>query len=959
MKQTITLLLIFFTGFLSAQTVSIQGGGSYPTIADAIFAAVPGDVILITGVHTGTFTVAKSITLRGTNPLTDIIQANGSPLTATTRVITLTGTPPTALNITIENLGIRNGNETAANANGGGINADKITGLVTLKNLIIENNKTAANGGAIGIAGSNVDIIECTLKNNISTLDGGAIIAAPNNGALVDNVVNIKQSLINANVGRNGGGIFAFGNNGFGNNYKMNINFINSTVSNNNATSASTGNGGGAIFSAGAVLTGNTISNITISLVHATFYNNFHAGLAKAGIQFGTLVPTIFSAYNSIIVAADDVNTKAFNFTNCNTTNLVNCIFGGTTLPPAILSAPVPNANNNEVGRTATYAGLTGTLSNEGGNTQVIKLNGVGRAENYCTVATPGVTIPIIDQRGYSRTGFFDAGAYESPLYTWTGATSTAWTGVTNWDNGVPISTSNVVIGTGPFQPTIASNVTIKSLTIATGATLDVTSGNLTVTGAIANSGTMTLENNANLIQGGTTNTNTGNVIVKRNSSPLLRLDYTLWSSPVTNAALYLKDFSPATLDTRFYNFNTTFSTGGVNGAYSAIASPSTTNFTAGKGYLIRMPDTADASTPTAYPGVFTGKPNNGTISVPIVDGLAAGLRYNLVGNPYPSPIKMQNLVFDNAANIESTLYFWRKTNGLGTAYCTWVAGALVTDPGTFVSNGNAQSVDPYDIIQTGQGFFVEAKSGATSLIFNNSQRIANNAGQFFKTKQVAEPSKIWLNATNATGDFSQMAITYFAEATLGVDVFDAKYFNDSPVALTSNIDNGEYTIQGRPAFDPSDVVALNFKTDKTGDYSIAIDHTSGLFATGQDVYLVDSKTGTETDLKAGAYTFNAASGVDNARFSLKYQKTLKVDASAFNENSVRVYKNNRSLTVNSGNVAMSNIKVFDIQGRLIAEQKNLKATTAVFNNLKTTHQVLIVKIAGEDNNVVTKKVVN
>jgi hypothetical protein len=67
---------------------------------------------LITGVHTGTFTITKSITLRGTNPSTDIIQANAAPLTATTRVITVTGAP-TALNITIENLGIRHGHLTA------------------------------------------------------------------------------------------------------------------------------------------------------------------------------------------------------------------------------------------------------------------------------------------------------------------------------------------------------------------------------------------------------------------------------------------------------------------------------------------------------------------------------------------------------------------------------------------------------------------------------------------------------------------------------------------------------------------------------------------------------------------------------------------------------------------------------------------------------------------------------
>ena len=541
----------------------------------------------------------------------------------------------------------------------------------------------------------------------------------------------------------------------------------------------------------------------------------------------------------------------------------------------------------------------------------------------------------------------------------WTGTTDTSWTTASNWSlNAVPIPASPVTIGTGTYQPTIASNVSINSLVIESGASLNVTSGNLTVTGAVTNNGTMTLENNANLIQAGTTNNNTGNVIVKRNSSNLKLSDYTLWSSPVADQNLLV--FSPNTSITpsiRFYNYNTTFNTGGVNGAYSEVADPAITDFAVGSGYLIRMP--ADATTtPTAYPGVFTGIPNNGIIPVPLIDGAATGLRYNLVGNPYPSPIKMQNFVFDNTANIEPTLYFWRKTNGEGTAYCTWTAGALVTDPGTFVTNGNLQTVDPADIIQTGQGFFVEAKSGATSLSFRNSQRVANNTGQFFKTKQGAETSKIWLNATSAAGYFSQMAITYFEGATTGVDTFDAKYFNDSPIALTSNINNAEYTIDGRPAFDANDVVALNFKTNAAGDYTIAIDHTMGVFSASQDIYLVDKTTGAETDLKAGAYTFNAAAGTDNTRFSLKYQKTLKVGAPAFNENSVSVYKNNGTLYVNSGLVAISNISVYDVQGRLISEQRNVKATTTAIKDVRA-NQVLIVKIVGEDNSEVTKKVVN
>jgi len=563
-----------------------------------------------------------------------------------------------------------------------------------------------------------------------------------------------------------------------------------------------------------------------------------------------------------------------------------------------------------------------------------------------CNTATLNLTINIDRPGTVSTDGNLESS--DSSYTTWNG---------TAWSYGAPTASIEAIIA-GNYSTTTDGAIAAKKLTVNSGV-LTVNSGNLTVVNELINNAGPTavvLENNANLIQGGTANTNTGNITVKRNSSLLKRLDYTLWSSPVTNAALFLKGFSPNTLDARFYTYNTTFNTGGVNGAFRVVTSPSTANFIAGKGYSIRMPDNASADTPTTYAGEFTGVPNNGDITASLVDGGSAGLRYNLVGNPYPSPISMSTFVTDNTSNIESTLYFWRKTNGSGSAYCTWAPGG---GSGTFVTNGNSKAVNPSGIIQTGQGFFVEAKSGKTSLGFNNTQRVTNNTGQFFRIKQVAEASKIWLNATNAKGDFSQMAITYFAEATSGVDAFDAKYFNDSPIALTSNINNGEYTIQGRPAFDPTDVVALNFKTNADGDYTIALDHFEGVFTAGQDVYLVDSKTGTETDLKAGAYTFNATSGVDSSRFSLKYQKTLKVDAPAFNENSVKVYKNNEILYVNSGNVAMSNIKVFDIQGKLITEQKNVKATSAVISNLKATHQVLIVKITSEDKNLVTKKVVN
>jgi hypothetical protein len=416
MRLTFTFLLFaVFTNIISAQTVNIQGnpysGNPYPTITAAITAANNGDVILITGVHTESILIEKSITIRGTNPATDIIQAAAAPSSTGlgSRVINLIGTPPLALNITIENLTIRHGN---MNANGGGINIDKIIGLVTLNNLIVTNNFTTINGGGIAFVGSNVNMSNCTVQNNTSTLDGGGIIAAPNNGSGVNSLLNVERSLINGNTGRNGGGIYINGNNVFGNNHILNLNLENTTISNNAATSPATGNGGGAIFVAVAFWTGNgTTGNVNLRLIHSTVYNNTHAAPVRAGLRFAGVVnaQTNFSAYNSIIVAGDDLAIKALNLLNTNTTDVVNCIIGGLESAPTLIDDV---AKNNQKGRSATQAGLTGTLANLGGSTSVLATTMGTNAIDFCTAPT-GIAITKIDQRGYLRGPVQDAGAFE------------------------------------------------------------------------------------------------------------------------------------------------------------------------------------------------------------------------------------------------------------------------------------------------------------------------------------------------------------------------------------------------------------------------------------------------------------------------------------------------------------------------------------------------------------------
>jgi hypothetical protein len=535
--------------------------------------------------------------------------------------------------------------------------------------------------------------------------------------------------------------------------------------------------------------------------------------------------------------------------------------------------------------------------------------------------------------------------------------TSSTWNG-TVWSNTTgPNSTIEAIIE-GNYSTATNGSFNAKKLTINSGSL--ITNSNIEIQNEIINNAGVTgivIQNNGSITQVNPLAVNTGNITVNKNSNLLKRLDYTLWSSPVVGTQT-LANFSPLTSQSpnRFYIYDKTLGTAGL---FASIAP--TTTFSKGTGYLIRMPNENPAILGTSsayylgnsaiiYTGIFTGIPNNGTITL---NSLTPNTFY-AVGNPYPSTISADAFINGNAT--AGTLYFWRKTNAAaGTAYATYT---LLGGAGT--NTGNNGLGNPNGTIAIGQGFIVKTGLTATTLNFTNTMRTSGTGStQFFKTKQLAVKDRVWLNLSNAGEVISQTLVGYMDGATQGVDTgIDGKYINDSAIALTSNINNEEYTIQGRPAFEATDVVALNFKTDVAGDYSIALDYFDGVFAARQAVYLADSKTGAETDLKAGAYNFMAEAGVDNSRFSLKYQKKLKVIDSEFNENSVTVYRNNGSLFVKSEVSTISNIKVFDIQGRLIAEQKKVNSNTASVYNLKT-NQALIIQVSTDENKIVNKKVLN
>jgi len=529
-------------------------------------------------------------------------------------------------------------------------------------------------------------------------------------------------------------------------------------------------------------------------------------------------------------------------------------------------------------------------------------------------------------------------------------AVDSSWTNAANWSCGVPSSNSDVTINSGANQPVISSKVIINSLSLLSGTSLKVNSGfNLKVLGAITNEGTLTIENNANLVQTGgvDANSGSGNAIVKRESNALYRYDYTMWSSPVTGSQSLL-DFSPLTNTTRFY----TYDSSPEPDVYVSIASPSTTAFAKGIGYLIRMPNTdptlnyEEGTATLIHKGTFTGTLNNGPVTL---SGLTPN-SYYAIGNPYPSTIYATAFNLENATT--GVFYFWRKkNNSLATSYATYTNFAGVAN------SGDPNALVPNGIIQVGQGFIVQPSS--TALRFRNFMRTQNNSNQILKTKSV-EKHRIWLNLSEGSTPVNQIVVGYMSGATMGNDYeMDGAYINDSQTALNSLINNDEFVIQARSLpFDGSDVIPLAFKTTVDGNFTIAVDHFDGLFLGSQDIILKDASSGVETDLKSTAYTFAAKAGTDNNRFSLKFQKTLGVKSVVFDESSVLVYKNKGVLHIKS-TTAISDVKVYDIQGRLLFEKMKVDANETALTSSKFGNQVLIVKITSQDNKVVNKKIVN
>jgi hypothetical protein len=364
---------------------------------------------------------------------------------------------------------------------------------------------------------------------------------------------------------------------------------------------------------------------------------------------------------------------------------------------------------------------------------------------------------------------------------------------------------------------------------------------------------------------------------------------YKYFSSPFSNTSV--GDFSPyidlVDPDTSFPNFytydeNRQFADSASTGwkAYTTANDP----LDILKGYALNFGDTL-ASPKTVE---ITGTINNGDKQITLYNNDRLYTKgFNLVGNPYPSPMDWNAVPVLNRTNIDDALYFFTtgNTNMYTGTYTTYVNGIQSADG--LSSN----------IIPSMQGFFVHVSDGpptvTATLEFTNSVRTNNYSQQFLKVREPEKAALIRITAAfenEGKTDPAVLYFPYFSELSFEKDKDALKLMNTDirvPNLYSITPENKKLSINALPKPGSNDVkkIPLGFKIEKDGWMLIGLKDLENL-PSNFNVYLIDSekRIGQNLSIKP-QYRFYANSGQQDNRFHLMFSETeLSDPAIAFDE---------------------------------------------------------------------------
>ncbi|WP_298946202.1 T9SS type A sorting domain-containing protein [uncultured Polaribacter sp.] len=546
---------------------------------------------------------------------------------------------------------------------------------------------------------------------------------------------------------------------------------------------------------------------------------------------------------------------------------------------------------------TSEYAVFSGTT-----NTAVI------------TGLTKGGTtyhFEVFTRKGTTWSAGVTASATTNNTYTTiSGITGVNWEDTSSWIGGaVPSATSdNVVIDERVF---ISSDVEVNDLVI---------NERITINAGFSLTADDLAQNKQLIVK--STATAFGSVIVNSLSGDVDPLIYDRWLNDSPNNDLISSPVSGVTFssvatnsqnENRFfinpsdatnYYFGPFNNTTGLFETYSTGTHDATV-IDSGKGY--RAATIAGAAIDVR----FTGAILVADTDIDITDGGAGTLaEWNLIGNPYPSYLNFGTFFTANSGEFHLdnvAVYGWN-----GTGYTVW--------------NGANSS----DKLAPGQGFFVRTKDGVTGNVdFTTAMRTTGNTNDFVAKSANTNKALAKINLSNITKAYSTN-IYFIENQTRGLDFgYDAGAFSGTADGIYTNlVENNTglaLAVQSLSYNDFNDVVVPVAINSEAGvELTISLDAASLTIPSDTYVYLKDNLLNTKTLLNDADYVFTPDAKLSGAgRFFIQFSaKALSTDNFALNELLIYARQSSKTIIINGVLKTETVAKIFDIQGRIVLEQK-------------------------------------
>ncbi|WP_296385188.1 choice-of-anchor J domain-containing protein [Winogradskyella sp.] len=490
--------------------------------------------------------------------------------------------------------------------------------------------------------------------------------------------------------------------------------------------------------------------------------------------------------------------------------------------------------------------------------------------------------------------------------------------------NGTATANDDILVTSG--NATFSSNTTANTITVNAGASITVNTG-ITLTAMDATDG-LTLESistsYSSLILNGTI---TGTVNYKRHVNGNSTLgdvnaigDNDLISAPLSGQTFGTFAAANSNLlanpgDATEKAFAIFDKTTGAYENYFTTTNASTT-LDAGVGYRAAANNTATLT--------FTGTVNTGVITNNIENSGPAFADWNLIGNPYPSYLKVQDFLNYEVATGVDNLSLFVPT----TAAIYGYDGDATGSGGTGYTIYNLANTTPTSVVAPGQGFLVSSDAADVTMYdvtFDPSMRTTGTSDDFI----LGRDSNVIINLELQITSPNDLFVTdfYFNEsASLGLDPgYDAAIFggNAPAFALYSHLVEENmgtpFAIQTLGEMDfGNTTVALGVNANQ-GEQLVFNISESTLPST-IDVYLDDALNNTSTLLNTSDYILTPTTNLNGTgRFYLRLSDSaLSNTDSDFNDIKIYTTKTPRSIYIHGVLNGETTAKVYDLQGRLV-----------------------------------------